>query len=89
MRILAVAIDDPIAQTVFAIYAIIALDTTHYNKFHTTYYACSGISHTLVCRRLIFSLDNVFCTDTSGEMWGNSNGMVDDSIQPDRICGYG
>ena len=36
MRIRAVAIEYPIAQTVFEIYAIIALDTTHYNRFHTT-----------------------------------------------------
>ena len=36
MRIRAVEINDPLVQTVFEIYAIIALDTTHYNKFHTT-----------------------------------------------------
>ena len=36
MRIRAVEINDPLVQTVFEIYAIIALGTTHYNKFHTT-----------------------------------------------------
>ena len=36
MRIRAVEINDPLVQTVFEIHAIIALGTTHYNKFHTT-----------------------------------------------------
>ena len=36
MRIRAVEIYDPLVQTVFEIYAVIALGTTRYNKFHTT-----------------------------------------------------
>lgn len=36
MRIRAVEINDPRVQNVFEIYAIVALGTTHYNKFHTT-----------------------------------------------------
>ena len=36
MRIRAVEINAPLVQTVFEIYAVIALDTTRYNKFHTT-----------------------------------------------------
>ena len=36
MRIRVVEIVDPIVQTVFETYAILALGTTHYNTFHTT-----------------------------------------------------
>ena len=36
MRIRAVEINDPLVQTIFEIYAVIALDTTRYNRFHTT-----------------------------------------------------
>ena len=36
MRIRAVEITDPLVQTVFEIYAVIELGTTHYNKFRTT-----------------------------------------------------
>ncbi len=36
MRIRVVEIEDPIVQTMFETYAILALDTTKYNTFHTT-----------------------------------------------------
>ena len=36
MRFRVVQIEDPVAQTIFETYAILALDTTHYNSFHTT-----------------------------------------------------
>ena len=36
MRIRAVEINDPLVQTVFEIYAVIALGTTRYNTFQTT-----------------------------------------------------
>ncbi len=36
MRFRVVEIEDPIVQAMFETYAILALDTTRYNMFHTT-----------------------------------------------------